>query len=155
MSCRPGSGISFKDIRLLQLALVHSSFAFERMKVGSHNETQEFLGDAVLDLTLGYILFTRFPGDAGGQADPDSGRPGQRVRPGRYGQGYRAWRIICCWGMGRRHRAAGKSRPFFPAPTRQWSAALFLDGGYDEALAFVRRWFEPLIEKRYEAAAGR
>ena len=25
---------------------------------------------------------------------------------------------------------------------------IFLDGGYDKALAFVRKWFEPLIEKR-------
>jgi len=25
--------------------------------------------------------------------------------------------------------------------------ALFLDGGFDEAQAFVRRWFEPLIER--------
>ena len=53
-------GYQFQDVRLLQLALVHSSFAFERMKSGRHNETQEFLGDAVLDLALGYILFARF-----------------------------------------------------------------------------------------------
>jgi len=54
-------GYRFRDLQLLQLALVHSSFAFERLDDGRHNETQEFLGDAVLDLTVGFILFTRFP----------------------------------------------------------------------------------------------
>jgi len=54
-------GYTFKDVKLLQLSLVHSSFAFERMDCDCHNETQEFLGDAVLDLAVGYILFSRFP----------------------------------------------------------------------------------------------
>jgi len=54
-------GYRFRDLRLLQLSLIHSSFAFERLDDGRHNETQEFLGDAVLDLTVGYILFVRFP----------------------------------------------------------------------------------------------
>jgi ribonuclease-3 len=51
----------FHDRKLLQLALVHSSFAFERLDCGRHNETLEFLGDAVLDLAVGHLLFNRFP----------------------------------------------------------------------------------------------
>ena len=54
-------GYTFRDLQLLQLSLVHSSFAFERLDDGRHNETLEFLGDAVLDLTVGAILFNRFP----------------------------------------------------------------------------------------------
>ena len=54
-------GYAFRDLQLLQLSLVHSSFAFERLDDGRHNETLEFLGDAVLDLTVGAILFNRFP----------------------------------------------------------------------------------------------
>ena len=52
----------FTDLRLLQKALIHSSFAFEQSQVGKDNEILEFLGDAVLDLVIGHILSRRFPG---------------------------------------------------------------------------------------------
>ena len=51
----------FADQQLLLRALIHSSFAFEHLYVGQHNETLEFLGDSVLDLTLGSMLITRYP----------------------------------------------------------------------------------------------
>ncbi len=51
----------FTDLRLLQKALIHSSFAFEQAQVGNNNEILEFLGDAVLDLVIGHTLCVRFP----------------------------------------------------------------------------------------------
>ncbi|WP_136806713.1 ribonuclease III [Desulfosediminicola flagellatus] len=51
----------FTDLRLLQKALVHSSFAFEQSQAGNNNETLEFLGDAVLDLVVGHILYKKYP----------------------------------------------------------------------------------------------
>ena len=51
----------FTDLRRLQRALVHSSFAFERGKVAEHNEILEFLGDAVLGLLVGHLLTRRYP----------------------------------------------------------------------------------------------
>ena len=53
---------SFKNPALLLQALIHGSYAFEQgKKVGKDNETMEFLGDAVLDLTVAYVLFQMFP----------------------------------------------------------------------------------------------
>lgn len=52
-------GYRFTDLRLLQKALIHSSFAFEQSQNGLDNEKLEFLGDAVLDLVIGHILFDR------------------------------------------------------------------------------------------------
>ena len=52
----------FTDLRLLQRALVHSSYAFEQAQAGRDNQTLEFLGDAVLDLAVGHILFEKYPG---------------------------------------------------------------------------------------------
>ena len=52
-------GYRFTDLRLLQKALVHSSFAFEQSQGGKDNEKLEFIGDAVLDLVIGHILFRR------------------------------------------------------------------------------------------------
>lgn len=53
---------TFKDRHYLQKALVHSSYAFENGGgADEHYETLEFLGDAVLDLAVGFQLFKRFP----------------------------------------------------------------------------------------------
>ncbi len=141
-------GYHFNDVRLLQLALIHSSFAFERMKNGCHNETQEFLGDAVLDLTVGYILFTRFPDMREGKLTRiraalvnEAGlvKMARQIDLGKYlllGHGEDASR--------------GREKPSILACAYEaLLGALFLDSGYDEALAFVRRWFEPLIDRHH------
>lgn len=51
----------FTDLRLLQKALIHSSYAFEQAQIDKNNEILEFLGDAVLDLVIGQTLCHRFP----------------------------------------------------------------------------------------------
>lgn len=54
-------GYRFRDPRLLERALTHSSFANERGRGEYHNERQEFLGDAALELCVSSRLFTLFP----------------------------------------------------------------------------------------------
>lgn len=54
-------GYRFTDLRLLQKALIHSSFAFEQAQIDKNNEILEFLGDAVLDLVIGHTLCRHFP----------------------------------------------------------------------------------------------
>jgi len=49
----------FGQVKLLGMALTHSSFANERGC--GHNERLEFLGDAVLELAVSEELFNRFP----------------------------------------------------------------------------------------------
>lgn len=51
---------TFTQENLLQLALTHSSWANENSSP-NHNERQEFLGDAVLELCVSWELFSRFP----------------------------------------------------------------------------------------------
>ena len=54
-------GYRFTDLRLLQKALIHSSYAFEQSQPCNNNELLEFLGDAVLDLIIGHLLFQQYP----------------------------------------------------------------------------------------------
>ena len=54
-------GYRFTDLRLLQKALIHSSYAFEQAQAGQDNQVFEFIGDAVLDLAIGHLLSIRFP----------------------------------------------------------------------------------------------
>ena len=51
-------GYSFTDVGLLDAALTHSSFANEHRRMGVlSNERMEFLGDAVLEMAVSYILY--------------------------------------------------------------------------------------------------
>ncbi len=54
-------GYHFTDVSLLETALTHSSFANETGGGLVHNERQEFLGDAVVELCVSWELFSRFP----------------------------------------------------------------------------------------------
>lgn len=142
-------GYRFRDLRLLQLSLIHSSFAFERLDDGRHNETQEFLGDAVLDLTVGYILFTRFPEMREGKLT--------RIRSAlvnEYGLADRAREIelgqYLLLGKGENASHGRDKSSILSCAYEALVGALFLDGGYDEALAFVRRFFEPHIDEHQE-----
>lgn len=55
-------GYSFKDAEILKLALTHSSYGNEVYKDKLHNnERLEFLGDAVLEVTVSEFLFKKYP----------------------------------------------------------------------------------------------
>lgn len=56
-------GLPFRDLRLLEQALVHSSYTNERPDHGPSNERLEFLGDAIVSLVISEELFQRFPTD--------------------------------------------------------------------------------------------
>ncbi len=142
-------GYYFNDVKRLQLSLVHSSFAFERLDDGRHNETMEFLGDAVLDLTVGFILFTRFPELREGKLTRirsalvnESGLAdmARTIDLGQY----------LLLGRGENASNGREKSSILSCAYEALVGALFLDGGYDEALAFVRRFFEPLLDKHQE-----
>lgn len=53
------NGIVFDDIRFLETALTHSSYAHQYKK-NEHNERLEFLGDSILQLTITEYLYKNF-----------------------------------------------------------------------------------------------
>lgn len=55
-------GIQFHDVQLLTTAFTHSSYVNEhRKKPSEDNERLEYLGDAVLELTVSQFLFQKYP----------------------------------------------------------------------------------------------
>jgi len=54
-------GLPFHDWLLLSRALTHRSYLNEHPEALEDNERLEFLGDAVLDFTVGAWLYNRFP----------------------------------------------------------------------------------------------
>jgi ribonuclease-3 len=57
--CQEGLGYSFKDVTLLERALVHTSC---RLEYNGSNERLEFLGDAILGMVISEHLYKTFPG---------------------------------------------------------------------------------------------
>ena len=54
--------IKFNNINYLDISLTHSSFANQKIQV-DYNERMEFLGDAVLELTVSQYLFNNYKRD--------------------------------------------------------------------------------------------
>src|SRR6478672_1844584 len=53
--------LTFKDEKLLRLALTHRSYVNENPGEMEHNERLEFLGDAILTFLSGEYLYQRHP----------------------------------------------------------------------------------------------
>ena len=141
---------TFNDVRLLQLSMVHSSFGFERLDSRQHNETQEFLGDAVLDLTVGYILFRKFPEMREGNLTRirsalvnESGlaEVARSLDLGKY----------LLLGKGEDSSNGREKSSILSCAFEAMVGAMFLDGGYEVVQRYVEQTFTPLIEERGEA----
>jgi len=125
----------FSDRRLIERAVTHRSFGAE------HNERLEFLGDAVLELAISTLLFTRM------QHVPEGELSRVRALLVRQDSLHRiALRLglseLLRLGEGEA-RSGGRERPSILADAvGALIGAVFLDGGYDAARALVERLFE-------------
>ncbi|CAN1212375.1 Ribonuclease 3 [Tumidithrix helvetica PCC 7403] len=58
--------LTFRDPKLLNMALTHSSYANENPMESQDNERLEFLGDAILNFLCASYLYARYPTEAEG-----------------------------------------------------------------------------------------
>lgn len=146
-------GYRFQNLSHLQKALIHRSYAFEKGRLlGEDNETLEFLGDAVLDLAIGVILFTRFPKMKEGELT--------KLRSALVNETHLAL-VAADLGLGKHlllgkgeDSSKGRKKPsILSCAYEAVVGAIFLDGGYEQSLVAVRRLFEPRIDAAQEAAA--
>jgi ribonuclease-3 len=129
---------AFRQPALLAQALTHKSFG------SAHNERLEFLGDAVLNLAVSALLYRQFP-------DVDEGEL-TRVRAHLVRQDS-LHRIALQLGLPAalklsegEARSGGAQRPSILADAVEAIlGAIFLDGGWEPALATATQWFTPLV----------
>jgi len=130
-------GYAFADRALLDLALTHTSYAYEQ-SAGRGNERLEFLGDAVLDLVISEILYQVHPEWHEGDLT--------RTRSGLVNQKSLA-RQARHLGLGRfiklgrtETRSGGSDKDSILANCFEaLVGAIYLDGGLAPLEAFVRR----------------
>ena len=143
-------GHVFARPALLAEALTHSSALAQsrgksrRHAVQRHYERLEFLGDRVLGLVIADLLWHRFESEPEG---PMTRRMADLVRE-------TVARVALEIGLERHlvlspsEAAAGAARnPSILADVCEAViAAIYLDGGLPAAAAFIRRWWEPLVD---------
>ncbi|WP_136796488.1 MULTISPECIES: ribonuclease III [Desulfosediminicola] len=139
----------FTDLRLLQKALVHSSYAFEHAQAGNNNETLEFLGDAVLDLVVGHILFKLYPSMREGELT--------RLRAALVNESHLATMArqidlgrFLLLGKGEDASNGRNKSSILSCAFEAVMGAVFEDAGYETVDEIVTRLFVPTIESKKE-----
>ncbi len=133
----------------LTLALTHKSFANEMLAghstVGHDNERLEFLGDAVLDLTLSDILMRRFPNDSEGGLSKKRASLVNEETLFRIAGQLTLERLIRL-GKGE-VKTGGLAKPrILASSVEAMLGAVFLDGGYQAVSRVVEKLFLSLLD---------
>lgn len=138
-------GHTFKDIRYLETALTHSSYANESKKNIQCNERLEFLGDSVLSIVVSDYIFRNCPELPEGEltklraylvCEKTLCRFSKMLGVGHY--------LRLSHGE---HNLHGQDRPSILADAFEAIiAAIYMDGGMEEARRFILSFVKPEIE---------
>jgi ribonuclease-3 len=130
-------GVDFKDITLLREAFTHRSYLNEHRNTNlKHNERLEFLGDAVLELVITEYLFAKYPDEPEGKL---TAYRSALVNTNSISDAATTWGMNDYLLLSRGEtKDMGRARQYILANTFEAViGALFLDGGYDTAKAFI------------------
>jgi ribonuclease-3 len=133
-------GYKFRSEDLLFLALTHPSIAHEQNNPSPHNQRLEFLGDAILGAVLSQQLYDKFTEADEGLLTKSRAKLVNATSLAAHGRelGLGAYLIISRGeeNSGGRARASTLADAF-----EALLGAIFLDGGYDAARAFILQEF--------------
>ncbi|MFC2071037.1 ribonuclease III, partial [Chloroflexota bacterium] len=140
-------GITFKDISLLEQALVHSSYNNENPHSAStSNERLEFLGDAVLGLVIAEKLYIDYPDFSEGKMTKLRAALVRRETLAGIAKDIRLGDYLYL-GKGE-ELSGGRNKPANLAATMEAViAAVLLDSGITGATSFILRIFDIELQK--------
>lgn len=144
-------GYSFRDRSLLQTAFIHSSYSFEQgQDCPENNERLEFLGDAVLDLIVGYLLYKHYTGVNEGEL---TRLKAALVKESHLAVMARDVDLGSYLFLGKGEEASrGREKPSILACALEAViGAVFVDGGYEAAFPVVKSLFTPWIFRDKES----
>src|SRR5207249_640005 len=135
----------FRDRGLLEHAMTHTSRANEDLSGGVFdNESLEFLGDAVLGFVIADMLFREFPNCNEGEKSKTKAalvstttlaRQAERLGLGDH----------LLLGRGEEKSGGRRKQALLADGYEALIAAIYLDGGVEQARAFIAREFAPLL----------
>ena len=136
----------FQNDQLLIQALTHRSYLHQSNEEGEDNERLEFLGDSVIELIVSHLLLTRLPHiDEGGLSKARAtlvkevtlASLARRVQLGE------ALRL----GRGEEETGGREKDSILAGGFEALAAAIYLDGGYEEAFRVIEGLYTHLLEK--------
>lgn len=139
-------GYRFENEGLLRLALTHPSVVREQNSSVEHNQRLEFLGDAVLQLVLTSVLYSRFPRYGEGPLTKARAflvnRKSLAEHSGKLGLGEH---LILSRGE---ELNGGRERPSTLADAFEaLLGAIFLDTGFESATQFITQRFDFVFDE--------
>jgi ribonuclease-3 len=143
-------GYRFGNLELLNNALVHRSFFNENPSdADCDNERLEFLGDAVLGLCISDLLMNTFPNSTEGKLS--------KLRSSIVNETSLA-ELACKLTLGDylllgkgEELTGGRKKPSLLSDTFEAViAAIYLDGGFEKTMAYIKNLFAPIIEAEDE-----
>jgi ribonuclease-3 len=142
-------GYEFADTVLLQQALIHSSFGFEKIHAGQNNETLEFLGDAVLDLAVSDMLFKTYPGVTEGELTKMRAGLVQEATLAEMARNITLGDFLML-GKGEEASQGREKASILASAFEALIGAIYLDRGYESALQFISGNFASLLPAEKE-----
>ena len=135
-------GYAFKDPHRLFGALCHSSYVNEQPQPDvTSNERLEFLGDAVLNLVVSHMLMQRFPDLAEGELSRNRALLVNETRLAAIAREIDVGPHLLL-GKGEAQTDGRNKNSILADAVEAVIAAIYLDGGFDAAFAFVERSFK-------------
>lgn len=132
------TGHAFRDMRLLETALTHSS----AVKAVRNNERLEFLGDRVLGLIVADMLFQQFPDAPEGEIAPRFNALVDSRTCSDIGVEMELEDLVRA-DAALKSRSRGSGGNYLADAVEALIAAIYVDGGIDAARRFVMRYWEP------------
>ncbi|GAA0734866.1 ribonuclease III [Clostridium oceanicum] len=137
--------VYFKDEKLLNIALTHSSYANGKKNI-KYNERLEFLGDSVLQITISEYLFTKYKDKSEGVL---TRKRAIIVCENSLYQVAKDWNLGIYLNMSKGEElTGGRERSSILADcVEAIIAAVYLDKGLEKARTFILDNFKEIIEK--------
>jgi ribonuclease III len=140
-------GQRFKNLAWLDQALRHSSYVHENPGSGPSNERLEFLGDAVLALTVSKLLLEAFPDSPEGDLSRARAALVNARQLAALAGGLELGAHLLL-GRGEEQQAGRRKPSLLADALEAVLGACFLDGGLKAAEALTQGWFAPLLAAR-------
>jgi ribonuclease-3 len=139
-------GFQFEDVTLLELALLHRSYAAEHELIESF-ERLEFLGDAVLQLAVTHYLYDTYGALAEGEMAKVRAAVVSEAALARIARGFEVGGAIRL-GRGEELTGGRDKDSIISDVMEAIMGAIYLDGGFDIARGFVLTHWSDLIDRR-------
>lgn len=131
-------GYTIRNHQLFLQALLHRSFLQRSHHASKSNERLEFLGDSVLNLIVAEYLYNQHPSSPEGDLTKQRSRLVNRKALAAYGKAIKLQEFILMSPSAK--QSVGKGHATITADTFEAViAAIYLDGGFEEARRFVER----------------